>query len=74
MTKIELSDGEIQVIEKQLAGTFDQFDSTDEEKDLMTSVVNKAEALMEELDAYDTAGDDLIAWFYGKYKEQLNMS
>ena len=70
MSKIELSELEINVIEKQLANEFDQFDSTDEEKAAMTSAMNKAYALMEELDAYEESGDDVVKWFYDKYKEQ----
>ena len=70
MTRIELSNDEIKIIEKQLSGEFDQFDSTEEEQKLMMSVIDKANALMEELDAYEESGDDVIEWFYNKYKEQ----
>lgn len=70
MTRIELSESEIKVIEKQLDGTFDQFDCTEEEQKAMTSVIDKAYALMEELDAYEESGDDVVAWFYEKYKTQ----
>lgn len=69
MTKIELSPGEIRVIEKQLRGDL-TFNATDEEQELMCSVVDKADALMFELEAFDESGDDLIEWFYNKYKEQ----
>ena len=70
MNKIELSDGEIQVIEKQLKGEFDAFACTDEEKKLMSCVIDKAYALMEEIDAYEESGDDVVKWFYDKFKEQ----
>ena len=70
MNKIELSNDEIKIIEKQLSGEFDQFDSTEEEQKLMMSVIDKANALMEELDAYEESGDDVVKWFYDKYKEQ----
>ena len=70
MTRIELSNDEIKIIEKQLSGEFDQFDSTEEEQKLMMSVIDKANALMDELDAYEESGDDVIKWFYDKYKEQ----
>ena len=70
MNKIELSNDEIKIIKKQLSGEFDQFDSTEEEQKLMMSVIDKANALMEELDAYEESGDDVVKWFYEKYKSQ----
>ena len=73
MTRIELSNDEIKIIEKQLSGEFDQFDSTEDEQRLMMGVIDKANALMEELDAYEESGDDVIKWFYDKFKEQKNI-
>lgn len=70
MSRIELSNDEIKIIEKQLSGEFDQFESSEEEQKLMMSVIDKANALMEELDAYEESGDDTIQWFYDKYKQQ----
>lgn len=70
MTRIELSDDEIKIIEKDQRGEFDPLDCTDEEKQLMSSVIDKADALMEELDAYEESGEDVIKWFYDKYKQQ----
>lgn len=70
MSRIELSNDEIKIIEKQLSGEFDQFESSEEEQKLMMSVIDKANALMEELDAYEESGDDVIKWFYDKYKQQ----
>ena len=70
MTKIELTHDEVMVIKKQLSGSLTAFNATEREQNLMCSVVDKAEALMEELEAYDESGDDLIQWFYNKYKEQ----
>ena len=37
---------------------------------LIEQQAGKPEALLDELDAYDEMGDDLIKWFYGKYKSQ----
>lgn len=70
MTKIELTDDEIRIIEKQLSGELTSFNATEEEQIIMCSVVDKAEALMHELEAYEESGDDLIQWFYDKYKAQ----
>jgi hypothetical protein len=70
MTRIELTDDEIKIIEKQLRGDLTAFNATEEEQILMCSVVDKAEALMHELKAYEESGEDVIKWFYNKYKEQ----
>ena len=70
MTKIESTDDEIKIIEKQLRGELTSFNATEEEQILMCSVVDKAEALMDELEAYEESGEDLIQWFYDKYKAQ----
>lgn len=70
MNKIELTAAEIQVIEKQINGEIEIFTATDEEKEILTNVTNKAEELLEELDAYDELDGDMISWFYGKYKAQ----
>ena len=70
MKKIELSEKEIEVIRQQLAGEFDRVFAPEEDKAALMSVIDKADALMEELDAYDELGDDLILWFWNKYQEQ----
>ena len=70
MTRIELSNDEVKVIEKQLNGEYDPFDAPEDEMVAMNSVISKAESLLAELDAYEESGDDLIEWFYNKYKEQ----
>ena len=70
MNKIELTELEIKVIEQQLNDEFDPFDATEEEQGAMNSVMEKAQALMDELEAYEESGDDVVKWFYDKYKEQ----
>ena len=70
MSKIELNDDEIKIIEKEQRGDFDPFDCTEEEKKLFSSVMDKAQALMDELEAYEESGDDVVKWFYEKYKSQ----
>ena len=36
----------------------------------MNSVMEKANALMDELEAYEESGDDVVKWFYDLYKKQ----
>lgn len=74
MKKIELSADEIKVIKQQLSGEIEVWHATDEQKKLLMGVIDKAHALMDELDAYDDLDNymegGLIAWFYDKYKAQ----
>ncbi len=73
MTKIELTADEIKVIQQQLNGEIEVWNATDEQKRHLTSVIHKAEALDEEL-GYKEEYTDMIAWFWGKYQEQQNVS
>ena len=70
MAKIELSPEEIQVIEKQLKGELNTFFMEENERELIDGVIEKAAALMAELDAYDELDGDLVKWYYNKYKAQ----
>lgn len=70
MEKIELTKEEIEVIELQLSKKIDIDTVTDEQKVVLMGVIDKADLLMEELDAYDELDDDLIQWYYDKYKAQ----
>ena len=45
-------------------------DCTEEEAKAMNSVIEKADNLMKELNAYDELGDSLMEWFLAKYKAQ----
>lgn len=65
-----LTDDEIKVIELQLAEKIEIATATEEQKVLLMGVIDRAEDLMRELDAYDELDDDLIAWYYNKYKAQ----
>lgn len=68
MTKIELSADEIKVIKQQLNGEIEVWNATEEQQKYLTSVIDKAEALDEEL-GYEEFSD-LIRWFWDKYKAQ----
>ena len=71
MDKIVLTEKEIEVIDLFLAEKVDiETVATDEQKELLMGVTDRAEALMEELDAYDELDDNLIKWYYDKYKAQ----
>lgn len=78
MGKIELSAAEIKVIKQQLNGQIEIWSATEEQKVLLMGVIDKADALMDELDASDDLDDymegGLIEWFYDKYKEQAKRS
>ena len=58
------------MIEQQLNGEIEVWSATDEQQEILTKVTNDAEALMDELDAYDELDGDLIQWYYDKYKAQ----
>lgn len=70
MEKIELTQDEITVIKQQLNGEIEVWSATDEQQELLSGVVSKAEALMDELDAYEELDGDLVSWYWNKYKEQ----
>lgn len=73
MKSIVLSADEIKVIDQQLNGEIEVWSATEEQQRLLTGVIDKANNLLDELDAYEeleNEGGDLIAWFYRKYQEQ----
>ena len=71
MEKIVLTEKEIEVVDLFLAEKVDiETVATDEQKELLMGVTDRAEALMEELNAYDELDDNLIKWYYDKYKSQ----
>lgn len=70
MKKIELSADEIKVIKQQLNGEIEVWNATDEQQKHLTSVIDKAEALLDELNAYDELEGDMILWLWNKYKAQ----
>lgn len=73
MNEIELTADEIQVIKQQLNGEIEVWSATDEQQELLTGVIDKANALLEKLDAYDELekqGNNLILWFWNLYLAQ----
>lgn len=70
MNKIVLNESQKAVIQKYLEGKYSPFFSSEDEQVAMNEVIDMANDLMDELEAYDDAGEDLIIWFWGKYQEQ----
>lgn len=74
MAKIELTELQKALIQKQLNEQYDPFMSSEEEQVAFNDVIDKAEALSDELDAVDDYVDnydgDMIKWFWAKYQEQ----
>lgn len=70
MKRIELTEQEIQVIRAQLNGEIGAFTATPEQQKILMGVIDKAEALLDELDAYDEMGEDMIKWYWEKYQSQ----
>ncbi len=70
MKKIELTDLQKQVAQKQLAGEYSPFFASQEEQLAYNEVIDQAQSLCDELQAYDEVGEDLLQWFWGKYEAQ----
>lgn len=74
MTKIELTELQKALIQKQLNEQYDPFMANEAEQEAFNDVIDKAEALSDELNAVDDYIDnyngDMIAWFWAKYQEQ----
>lgn len=70
MDKIVLNDKQKAVMQKYLDGNYSPFFSSEEEQSAMNEVIDMANQLEEELDAYDESGEDLMRWFWDKYQEQ----
>lgn len=68
--KVELTKEELDLLKRQVKGKFNHWSATIEEKELMMGVIDKADKLMEELDAYDELDGDLMAWYLAKYENQ----
>ena len=68
--KIELSVLELKMLHKNVDRTFYPITATSEEAIAMNSVINKANALMDELHADDELGDSLMEWYLAKYEAQ----
>lgn len=68
--KITLTDLELAMLKKDIAGEFFPPEATDEERKALASAIDKADAYCEELDAYDEIGESLMVWFLNQYEAQ----
>ena len=68
--KIELTDLELAVLKKDIAGEFFPPEATEEERKALKSVIDKADEHCEKLDAYDEIGNSLMVWFLNQYEAQ----
>lgn len=73
MGKIILTEREIELINKHLRGEIEVYNATDEEQEVLGNIIDRADDLMEELDAYDALDDlefDLLRWYLTMYENQ----
>ena len=70
MKRIELTDLELKMLKLELEEGFSTLSASEDEIKAMVSVIQKADDLMSELDAYDELGDRLLEWFNEKYNKQ----
>ena len=70
MNKIELTEKQKEVLQKQINGEHDPFFATEEDQEALNQVIDKASELEEELGYPDEVGEDLMIWFWSKYQEQ----
>ena len=68
--KIELTEAEKEVIQKYFNGEITAFGTSEEDMQTMSGVINKAEDLMHELEAYDDAQEDMVKWYWELYETQ----
>lgn len=70
MKEIVLNDKQKALLESHLNDEYNPFFASEEDQVAFNEVINMAEALMNELDAFDESGADMMQWFYDKYQEQ----
>lgn len=74
MKTIVITAEQMEVIQQHLKGEFGMFTATDHQQKVLSEVINAADALLEELEAYDELDDiedgDTVRWYLNKYNEQ----
>ena len=68
--KVTLTELELTVLKKDIAGEFFPPEATEEERKALASVIDKADAHCEKLDAYEEIGESLMVWFLNQYEAQ----
>jgi len=66
--EIKLTANQIEIIEKYLRGELSMLGTSIKDMKTFMPVITMAEELM--LESKEEIGDDLIIWFYNKYKQQ----
>ncbi len=74
MKKIEISAEERAVIQEHLDGKVGMFTATQHQMDVLSPVIDRAEELLLELNAFDemfnSADGDLLRWYLQKWQNQ----
>lgn len=73
MKKIELNAKELDVLERQVRGEINDWMLPVEEINILNKLISDAEALLDDLDAYDELDGDLMRWYYNKYRSQSDV-
>lgn len=73
MKKIELNAKELDVLERQVRGEINDWMLPVEEINILNKLITDAEALLDDLDAYDELDGDLMRWYYNKYRSQSDV-
>lgn len=68
--KIALDPLERKVLKMFIDHEYEPMAASEEEVKAMDRVIDKADALMDELHADDELGNSLMEWFWNKYKAQ----
>lgn len=71
MKTIVLTDLQKELIQKQLRGEYNPFFASEEQQKAYNDVIDQAQELCDELDAYEEM-EDLLPWFWEKYQAQEN--
>lgn len=71
---LQLTDLELQMLKKNIAGEFFSPEATEEERAAMASVIDKANALCDELDAWDDTGTSLMVWYQNQWNTKGRLS
>ena len=66
---IELTKEEARLLKKYQRGEFQHFTAPEEEQQIFSGVIDKAEKLCDEMEAWDEVEGDLISWF-AKYVDE----
>ena len=61
------------MLERQVRGEINDWMLPVEEINILNKLITDAEALLDDLDAYDELDGDLMRWYYNKYRSQSDV-